>query len=321
MPPCVFWTNTEVPEDGPDIIALTGATGFVGKVVLQDLLARGYLVKALIRPGSAHKGFAHKNINWIEGELGNPHSEAALCAGAKAVIHMAGLITARTKTDYMRINAAHTGTLAAAAGRAGVGRFIYLSSLTARAPGLSDYAASKRAGEGAFARSLAAAKHGMKGVVVRAPAVFGAGDKATAPFYTLIRKGILPAPGGRNWRARKLSLVHVDDLAAFLSGPCLEGGCDGRTVSVATKACLSWPEFAEECQQALGWHVRAVPLPLSVLYPIAAVNTLSKRFLGVGHLTLGKLREFLHPDWCVKAEYEVKTPLQSALKKTIVKAI
>ena len=298
----------------PDIIALTGATGFVGKTVLQDLLDQGYLVKALVRPGSTHKALEHKNINWIEGELGNLHSEAALCSGVKAVIHMAGLITAKTKADYMRVNAEHTADLARTAARAGVERFIYLSSLAAREPRLSDYAASKRAGEGALARNMG----DMKAVVVRAPAVFGAGDKATAPFYKLIRKGFLPAPGGRKWRERKLSLVHVDDLATHLTGPCLDGQRDGKTTTVATKSCLTWPQFAKSCEQATGWRVRAVPLPLSVLYPVAGINSLTKRLFGIGHLTLGKLKEFLHEDWSVATENEVKTPLQSALKKTIL---
>ncbi len=296
------------------IVALTGATGFVGRAVIRELLAQDYLIKALVRPGSAGKTIQHDNINWIEGTLENPKSETSLCTGVDMVIHMAGLVTARTKAEYYKVNADAVGTLVQAAARAKVKRFVYLSSLAAKQAELSDYAGSKRAGEGKMARSLG----NMKGVVVRAPAVFGAEDKATAPFYALIKKGFLPAPGGRNWRGRTIGLVHVDDLAKFLTYACLDSTCDGRTVSVATRASLTWPEFADECAQALGAKVRVFPLPLSVLYPVAAINSVTKRVFGKGHLTLGKLNEFLYDDWSVAAENETQTLLQLALKQTIL---
>ena len=295
------------------VIALTGATGFVGRRVIEKLLAKNYKIKALVRPGSQDKCIQHENINWIEGELGNAVSEMSLTVGADMVIHMAGLVTARTKDDYYNINAKAVGSLVQTARRADVKRFIYLSSLAASQPKLSDYAGSKRAGEGAMARKLA----GMKGVALRAPAVFGAGDKATAPFYRMIRKGFLPCPGGRGWRNRKISLIHVDDLADFITGPCLSGVHDGRTVSMSTRASITWPEFAHECSLAIAEPVTAIPLPLTLLYPVSAITSVTKRLFGAGHLTLGKLGEFLYEDWSIDADLESGTDLQMALKKTI----
>ncbi len=296
-----------------EIIALTGGTGFVGRVVVKKLLDKGYRIKALVRIGSEDKIIQHKNINWIEGELGNPISEMRLCAGADQIIHMAGLVTARKKSDYFRVNAEFTGNLTSAAAKAGVKRFIYLSSLAAREPKLSSYAASKRAGEGAFVRRIGK----MKGVVVRAPAVFGAGDKATAPFFKAIKKGFLPVPGGKNWQNRKISLVYVDDLAEFLTSECILGKCDGKTTSIATKASIDWAEFAKIAGNALEKPVKPLVLPLFILYPLAGINTIGKRVFGFGHLTLEKLREFLHDDWSVDVKNETKTGLQNALKETI----
>ena len=295
------------------VIALTGATGFVGRRVIEKLLARDYKIKALVRPGSLDKCIQHENINWIEGELGNAVSEMSLTVGADMVIHMAGLVTARTKENYYNINAKAVGSLVQTARRADVKRFVYLSSLAASQPKLSNYAGSKRAGEGAMARKLA----GMKGVALRAPAVFGTGDKATAPFYSLIRKGFLACPGGRGWKNRKISLIHVDDLADFITRPCLSGEHDGRTVSMSTRASITWPEFAAECAAASGRSVKAVPVPLSLLYPVSAITSVTKRLFGMGHLTLGKLGEFLYEDWSIDADLESGTDLQMALKKTI----
>ena len=296
------------------IIALTGASGFVGKKVLELLLQQDVLIKALIRPASVSKCIQSDKINWIEGELGNPISETRLCAGADIVIHMAGLVTARAKKEYYRVNAAAVGELTQAAARAGAKRFVYLSSLAAQHPKLSDYAGSKRAGEGALARKMGTT---MKGVVIRAPAVFGAGDKATAPFYALIKKGFLPVPGGRRWKSRKISLIHVDDLATFITEQALSGDSDGRTVSMSTRASITWPEFAAECEAAIDNKVKVVRLPLALLYVVAGTTSVTKRLFGLGHLTLGKLREFLYEDWSIDAEQQTGTDLQKALRATI----
>lgn len=300
----------------PKIIALTGATGFVGKIVVRELLKKGYHIQALVRPGSHGKTVQDDRIQWVEGTLGDLKSETALCKGVDMVIHMAGLVTTRTKAEYYRINADAVGSLAKAANKAGVKRFVYLSSITAQQPQLSDYAGSKRAGEGALSRKLGR----MKGVVMRAPAVFGLGDVVTAPFYGFIRKGRLPVPGGRAFKTRKISLLYVDDLAEYLTGACLDGSCDGRTVSIATRPSLTWQEFAEECSLAVGRPVKTLRLPLFVLYPIAAINTVTKRVFGIGHLTLGKLREFLYEDWSIDIDLSTGTDLQSVLRKTILDA-
>ncbi|MEE9273354.1 MAG: NAD-dependent epimerase/dehydratase family protein [Robiginitomaculum sp.] len=303
----------------PKLIGLTGATGFVGREVLKNLIGNGndYQVKALVRPGSEDKCIQSDKVNWIEGEMGNPVSETRLCAKVDTIINMAGLVTARSKQEYMKVNAKDVGTLAIAAQRANVKRFIHLSSLVAKKPGLSEYAFSKRAGEGILARKLTRKRAGIKGVVVRAPAVFGAGDKVTAPFYKMIRKGRLPAPGGRYWRERKISLIHVNDLADFITGDCLDGTCDGRTVSKATRSNITWPEFANECSLAMGKPVKSFAIPLAVLYPVAAVTSLTKIVFGKGHLTLEKLQEFLYEDWSIAPEDETETDLQFALKSTI----
>jgi nucleoside-diphosphate-sugar epimerase len=295
------------------VIALTGATGFVGKAVLARLIDQGFHVRSLVRPNSQNKTLQHKNITWVEGQLADPESEAALVAGADVVLHMAGLIAARTKSEYERINSTAVGTLAKAAQTDGAARFIYLSSLAAKAPDLSLYAWSKREGETRLNENFAA----ENSVIVRAPAVFGAEDVATAPIYACVRKGFLPAPGGRGWRNRLLSLIHVDDLADFLVELCVNDTFGGRTVLPSTRASISWPEFADACTQATGKRVRAIPLPLSLLYPVAGLTTALKAMTGKGHLTLGKLGEFLYDDWSVESELQSGTDLHLALKKTI----
>jgi nucleoside-diphosphate-sugar epimerase len=302
-----------MPKQKP-VIALTGATGFVGRKVLENLVDRGYLVRSLVRTGSHHKILIDKHITWIEGILGDVETESVLTENAQTVVHMAGLITSSKKSEYERVNSHAVGSLARTAREAGVSRFVYLSSLAASAPDLSWYAWSKHQGELALANNFPA----EKAINVRSPAVFGAEDKATAPIYAAVRKGFLPAPGGRDWRERQLSLIHVDDLADFLANLCADEQYDGRTLSPSTQARISWPQFAEQCEKAIGKKVRTIPLPVSVLYPVAGLTTLVKSMTGKGHLTLGKLNEFLYEDWSVESGLQSGTDLQTALRKTIL---
>lgn len=296
-------------------VALTGGTGFVGKIVTQNLLSEGHSVRLLARnPASIEDRFkTHPNLSIVKGDLANAEALERLLIGADTVIHMAGLTTARNRKTYMAVNSAAVGDLARRAASSGVKRFIYLSSLAAREPHLSSYAASKRAGEA----ELSAHAGGMSTAIVRSPAVIGAGDKATAPINAAIARGFLPVPGGRGWKTRKLSLVYVEDLASALTGPALSGVYDGQIASPATRAALSWPEFASISGKALGRRVRCLVLPLVILYPVAALTSVSKRLFGRGHLTLEKLNEFLHPDWSVKPSEELGTSLQLAVEKTI----
>ena len=295
------------------VIALTGATGFVGREVLNRLVRDGYHVRSLVRSSSIHKVGTYANVEWVEGQLDDPDSDVALVKGANIVIHMAGLITARTKSQYERINAHAVGSLANAAQKAGASRFLYLSSLAAKAPELSLYAWSKERGEVALSDNFPE----EKAVVVRAPAVFGAEDVATAPIYACVRKGFLPAPGGRRWKERLLSLIYVDDLADFIAELCGSNKFDGQTVSPSTRAAISWPDFADACSKATHKNVKTLPLPLSVLYPVAGLTTIVKAMTGKGHLTLGKLGEFLYDDWSVTGDLQSETDFHLALKKTI----
>ena len=289
-------------------LAVTGGTGFVGRAVIRHALDEGFHVKALIRkPEQAQ--FQHENLRWVTGALGDNDYE--LCENADCLIHIAGLIKARRRQDYFAVNANAAGTLAQAADTNGVKRLILLSSMAAQVPDLSDYAASKREAErlvrNAYSGALA---------IIRAPAVFGPGDVATAPFYSAMSRGVLPVPGGRGWHERRLSMVYVQDLVSDIVS-ATQGKYDGMTVSPATVPLTTWPEFAAQCSKAADQKIRAYPLPLPLLYGFAGFTSVTSRLFGVGHLTLGKLNEFLYQDWSSKDALAKATPLDTALKETL----
>lgn len=294
----------------PLTIAITGGTGFLGRYVIEAALSGGHSVRAMVRSPSKVKDFTHDNLSWIKGGLGV--ADAEICEGADVVIHLAGLIKARTRELFYAINSEAAGTLAAAAQNQGVDRFVFISSMAAREPELSHYAGSKRAGERAV-------QSNFRGdiSIIRAPAVFGGGDKATEPFFKLLNRGWLPVPGGRGWKGRKISMVFAPDLANDIVRAAVTGCYDGQMASPANMPSLSWREFGALCETAFGRKIRTIPLPKFLLYPVAAITSLTSRLFGKGHLTLDKLGEFLHSDWSSETLILNATPPNEALKLTM----
>ena len=122
---------------GPRIrtLAVTGGTGFVGSHLLRMAVQQGYDVRALTRGWKPPE----EGIDWVDGALDRPDSLAKLCAGADAVIHIAGAINARNRAGFEAVNVAGTASVVHAAPAARGRRLVPLPSLSAREPKLSDY--------------------------------------------------------------------------------------------------------------------------------------------------------------------------------------
>ena len=126
----------------PKLVAVTGATGFVGSHLLAALARHGWTLRLLVRRWSPLPSLAGIAAEIVWGDLADEPALRQLVAGVDAVIHAAGLIKARRVGDFQTVNRDGTARLAAVA--AGL-PFLLLSSLAAREPQLSPYAASKRA--------------------------------------------------------------------------------------------------------------------------------------------------------------------------------
>ncbi|MDB2438075.1 NAD(P)H-binding protein [Hellea sp.] len=296
-------------SDAKPLIAVTGGTGFVGQHMIKALLEQGYRVRALARTLSKLSHVTHQNLEIIKGGLGS--DDAGLVKGADVLLHMAGLIKAKTRQDIMAVNRDAAGAIAIAAQNASVPRLVLLSSQTAGQPQLSDYAASKHAGE-------IAVKEAYRGklAIIRAPAVFGPGDEATKPFFDFIAKGRLPVAGGANWKSRQMAMVFVSDLVNDIALRAVSGDYDYQTLTPCTVPALTWEQFASDAGQALDKSVKVTLIPLPVIKAVAGATSLTSRLFGVGHLTLGKLREFLYEDWSSQDVIQNATPFIDALRIT-----
>ena len=171
-----------MPSDRP-VIALTGATGFIGQHLLHELPKRGYRLRVLLRRPTA---VPLESASAVVGDLARPQNMTAALADVDAVIHSAGIAQAMSgipEDDYRTFNTEATIALARAARRAGVRRFVFLSSIRAQSGPSADHVLTEDATAqptDAYGRSKLAAEQGLAElaldwVALRLVLVYGAG--------------------------------------------------------------------------------------------------------------------------------------------------
>lgn len=280
----------------PRTLALTGATGFIGTALRRRLVSAGWEVRALHRRRDSRPRFGSDDarVQWVSGSLSEPDSLRRLLQGSAALVHCAGAVRGASAEQFNQVNVAGVARLVQAARELHPApRFLLISSLAAREPALSFYAASKRAGEGVL-HTLAGP---MTTTILRPPAVYGPGDREMAPLLRCMQHGVAPVLGGK---AARFSLLFVEDLADAirhtLEQPDWAPGPfeihDGRPGG------YSWEEVMTTVSRILHRPVRTLRVPLAVLRAAAAGNLLLAHLCGtLPMLTPGKVRELTHPDW------------------------
>jgi nucleoside-diphosphate-sugar epimerase len=269
------------------LVAVTGASGFVGPHLVGALSRRGWKVRLLLRRWSPLPSLAGVEAEVVWGDLDDVAALSKLVEGADAVVHAAGLIKARHASDFMAVNRDGTARLAALAPHA---RFLLLSSLAAREPGLSPYGASKRAAEEVLA--------GRTGpwLAVRAPAVYGPGDRETLSYFKTAERGFAPEPMGKGAR---LSWIHVADLAEALAlAVATPVPASVYEIDDGRGSGYGYADMAAAVGAALGRRLTRLPLPRPVMAAVAGLNSLWQSLGGATRiLTPGKVAEIFHSDW------------------------
>jgi 2-alkyl-3-oxoalkanoate reductase len=274
-----------------DVVALTGTTGFIGGAVARRLLSAGWRVRGLVRTESAAAALPSA-LERVRGSLGELDALRRLVDGARVVVHCAGSVRGATAAEFHAANVEGVARLATvAAEQAGRMRVILVSSLAARHPELSPYAASKRAGERALANS------GVCAAVLRPPAVYGPADREIRPLLGWMARGLAPVLGGPG---NRFSLLFVDDLADAIVR-LLQSGVDGGDVFElhdGRPGGYTWDDVRTAMARWRGRPVRAVPIPRRLLNVLARANVaMAPVRRGSPMLTPGKVRELLHHDW------------------------
>ena len=203
---------------GKPLVALTGATGFIGQYLLRELPKRGYRLRVLLRrPTMLPEGCASAVI----GDLAKPYNMAEALSGVDAVIHSAGIASTMSglpEDDYRLFNTEATVKFARAAERARVKRFVFLSSIRAQsgptAEGVLTEEREPRPTD-AYGRSKLAAEQGLAAtaldwVALRLALVYGPGVEGN--MAKLIKLARSPYPLPLAGLKSEHSLLALDNL-------------------------------------------------------------------------------------------------------------
>ncbi len=280
----------------PKIIALTGATGFIGQHVVHRLLRAGLQVKILVRSPQKEENLKRflgslglsSRILSVHGSLEDKEALKELLNGTEAVVHLAGAIRGADFEEFGHVNV--KGFWRLLSFWQGKTPFLYVSSLAARHPYLSPYATSKRIGEEIL--------RGQKGpwTIFRPPAVYGPGDRELLPLIRLMWQGVLLVFGKEDHR---FSLLHVEDLAeavlCWLQNPKTQRTYELHDGKIGG---YSWRELSEIVTNLRKRPVKVVKVSRRALFSVSYLAVFWGQLLRKSPmLTPGKVNELFHYHW------------------------
>jgi nucleoside-diphosphate-sugar epimerase len=258
----------------PSLVALTGSTGFIGRHLLRELPQRGFRVRVLLRRPSA---VPLDCASAVIGDLTRPQNMAEALAGADAVIHTAGIAHAMTgvpEDDYRLLNAESTIALARAAQRAGVRRFVFLSSVRAQSGPASDEVLTEDMEPrptDAYGRSKLAAERGLAELdldwaALRLVAAYGPGVKGNIAALVRLARSPFPLPLASLTAPR--SLLSLDNLVAAIDCVLTTPQPLRRPLIVADPKPVTIPQMIAALRRGLGRRPGLIPVPAAALAAI-----------------------------------------------------
>jgi len=246
-------------------VLVTGATGFIGPHVAHALRTRDVAVRALVRDPARAGRLSAWGVELARGDVTDPGSLRAACAGADAVIHLVAIIAGRP-ADFERVMAEGTRNLVAAAQAAGVGRFVLASALglDERTKDAVPYYRAKWEMERAVKES------GLEHVIFRPSFVFGKDGGVLPTFVRLARFApVTPIIGPGTQR---LQPIWVEDVAEYYARSLDTPNVANRTFEIGGPDAPTWNEFWARLKRVLGTRRPSLHVPFSVMRAQAAVT-------------------------------------------------
>lgn len=275
----------------PDVILVTGASGYIGSHATKTAAGGGEPVRAFVRPGTGSEELAFLRSLGAEvafGEAEDPEAVSKALAGCRAVIHCVGGIQPSRRGDFRSLHQGPAEALAQAASQEGPERIVLVSAV-----GVSPGAAS------AYHRTKARAEEILREAfpqtaIVRPSLVYGHSgglrdSKLMVRLTTYLRgRKPLPLAGGG------LALVQplfVGDLARALVLSAAEGVAAGGLVELGGPERMTLLAWVERVAEVLGVKARIIPLPVSFALLGAA---LVERFVKEPPMTVDQVRVMGH---------------------------
>lgn len=248
------------------LIALTGATGYVGRCVVERLLRRDHALRVLARHRDRAGWMTDRGVEVVEGGLDSSPALAQLVAGAGAVVHLVGIIEEIGRQTFQRVHVEGTRAVLAAARAAAVPRFVHMSALGARHdPAATAYHRTK-----AEAEELVAA-NGLSYAIMRPSLVAGAANPVLTMLVRMLRFApVIPVIGDGAYRLQPVAQEDVAEaFATAVEQPAIQGRFD-----IAGPEQLTYHQLLDALEAGLCVKRRRTSVPVGLARAGAAVGTL-----------------------------------------------
>ncbi|MEX0878448.1 MAG: complex I NDUFA9 subunit family protein [Thermoanaerobaculia bacterium] len=226
-------------------VLVTGGTGFVGTHLVNRLLQRDHAVAVLARDPEKTRNRYNRPVEAIPGDVLDPVSFGRAAAGRDALVHLVGIIHERGSQTFDRMHREAAENALAAAGAAGVRRFLHMSAMGSSEDSPSEYGRTKAAGETAVRAS------GLDWTVFRPSIIFGPGDGFVSLLAPIVRRnpGFIPVIGGGK---TKFQPVSVYDVARVFADALEKPEASRRAYEVGGPEVLTLDDIYREIAAAVG---------------------------------------------------------------------
>jgi len=256
-------TSTMHQDTGPTpqrLIAVTGATGYVGGRLVPRLLEAGYRVRCIVREPrklKARPWRTHASVEVVQGSLTDVATLTANLKGCFAAYYLVHSMES-SGHDYAERDRTLAGAFAAASAAAGVERIIYLGGLGELGPGLSEHLSSRREVEHVLGSS------GVPLTVFRAAMIIGSGSASFEILRYLVER--LPIMVTPAWVKTESQPVSITDVLHWMVRCLSVPDTSGKTLEIGGADVLPYRELMRIMAQELGLRARVI-IPLPVLTP------------------------------------------------------
>lgn len=240
------------------VVLVTGATGFLGRRVVHELLEHNYEIRCLVHSPGRERIFPPRSVDVQYGSVTDPDSLTSAFQGVEQVVHLVAVIRQQKGATFSRINHQGTANVEEAAKQAGgVRHFVHLSAIGAANNRRYPYLYSKWQGEQEVINS------GLPYTILRSSLMFGEGDEFINALAALVKAfPLVPVVGlGRN----RLQPIAAEDVARCVALTLARNDLSGRTIEIGGPEQLSYNQIVDLVARTMGKRRLKIHIPVFLM--------------------------------------------------------